>query len=91
MTDIQVEVLERRVAADPRYWPNGPDANDYARNAEELGHHVQHVCDSSGSMGAYYTVLAIYEQGSRVLGAQPLCVVFEDFSQSVPAVWVTQP
>jgi hypothetical protein len=91
MTSIQVDVLERRVAADPRYWPNGPSAEDYARNAEELGHKVQPICDSAGSFGAYYTVFAVYEAGSTVLGREPLCLIFEDFSQAAESVWVVSP
>lgn len=88
--DALIAELERLVGEDRSYWPNGPTTDDYRRNAEAMGLKVQPICDSGGSYGAYYTVIAVYNV-EYIFGAKPLCLVFEDFSKSVEAVWVMRP
>jgi hypothetical protein len=83
--------LERRVDDEWRAhagdYPNSPDAATFARHAEAMGLHAQLVCDSSTSTGAYYTVYAIYDT-DNIFGAEPLCLILEDFSKSVDITWL---
>lgn len=66
----------------------GPVTETYVRHAEAMGLTVQEVCGSGDSTGAYYTVTAIYDGEERIFGRKPLCLVFEDFSRSVPSTWL---
>ena len=66
----------------------GPVTETYVRHAEAMGLKTQTVCDSGGSTGAYYTVTAVYEGDERIHGRKPLCLIFEDFSRSVPSTWL---
>ncbi len=82
--------LEARVQRDTSYFPNSASASDYARHAEAMGLTTQQICDYHGSTGAYYEVWALYAS-ENIFGAQPVALIFEDFSRSINVTYLMTP